>query len=84
MGRRDCYTLSRMSRERRELYTKGQYIQESIRDHLASKRRRLKLEYEQRQEKIAEQRRLEDNHVFNQRKQQNRTLEMELQRKLED
>ena len=44
----------------------------------------MELEYEQQQEKIAEQRRLEDNHVFNQRKQQNRTLEMELQRKLED
>jgi hypothetical protein len=44
----------------------------------------LELEYEQQQEKIAKKRRLEDNHVFNQRKQQNRTLEMELQRKLED
>jgi hypothetical protein len=57
---------------------------ESNRDHSAAKRRRLELEYEQQQEKIAKKRRLEDNHVFNQRKQQNRTLEMELQRKLED
>jgi hypothetical protein len=69
-------------RESAENYIKKD--KESNRDHSAAKRRRLELEYEQQQEKIAKKRRLEDNHVFNQRKQQNRTLEMELQRKLED
>ena len=81
MGRRDCYTLSRMSRERRKLFKKDK---DSNKDHSAAKRRRLELEYERQQTKITEQRRLEDNHVFNQQKQQNCTLEMELQRQLED
>ncbi len=69
-------------REGAENYLKKE--KDSNKEHSAAKRRRLELEYEQQQAKIAEQRRLENNQVYNQRKQQNRTLEMELQRKLED
>ena len=68
-------------RESAESYLKRD--KDSNKEHSAAKKRRLELEYEQEQAKIEEQRRLEDNHVYNQRKQQNRTLEMELQRKLE-